>query len=146
MANRFAADGPEWVFRGNDIAHYQSIPAANCRPPKDVVDQTIGPVLSQCKSLSTCPPFIKNYHQWSANGQIFDFVAGIGIGCLLFQGGMNFTRFSSDIPGIAGPAGPISGQDAVDSLNEIATRFNGTYNVATLFGTRSGIDRACPDA
>lgn len=146
MANITIAphDPATWVFRGSDVAFHNETVAANCRPPKSVVTQTIGPVKSACKSLDTCPPFVKNYHDWGVSISIYDFVDGIGLGCLLQVGGIKFMRRHTNTDN----GSSIDGATAIANILDAAGRFavGGPLVAADYFGTRSSTERACPDA
>jgi len=136
------APGVAWESRVNDVVHKVTVPAANCRPQKSVVDQSVGPISSECISRDTCPPFVKNYLKWSGGFTIYETVAGIGLGCLIGQASVSFTRRDA----LTDAGNNMVADDMVSNILSLLTRLNtaGAWIDPAYFGANSSIARVCP--
>lgn len=88
----------EWKFRGDSAVHIQLVPGQHCRPAKEVYDKIISSVSRSCISRDSCPPFVKNYEKWAGNFTQYEYINGVGLGCLLLQGGINHTLRRTPTP------------------------------------------------
>lgn len=136
-----------WFFAGSKVRHIEVVGALNCRPEKEVYDQIVNLIQSNCQSTDTCPPFIKSYHDFAASIELYEFIAGIGLGCLMQQGSIKYRRRSK----LSDAGNYTSGAVAIDNLGVAASRFlsdnpaawavaNGAY-----FSANAQSDLQCPD-
>jgi len=88
----FQATG--WTFTGTAINHLTEIEAKNCIPTKLVVDQIVNITVSECKTLRTCPPFIKEYHVFGFGLALKEVILGVGLGCEILNANLKMTRRS----------------------------------------------------
>lgn len=90
------------MFFGTGAKHRVLVASDNCRPAKEVFDATIENVTRYCSTLRSCPPFYKEYSNFSAQTSLYEVVPGIGLGCLISTSGVNVTFRSKQSPTDAG--------------------------------------------
>lgn len=138
----------EWFHAGSKIRHIEVVAALNCRPEKEVYDQIVNLIQSNCQSTDTCPPFIKTYHDFAVSIELYEFIAGVGLGCLMEQGSLKYRRRSK----LSDAGNYTGGQAAIDNLSNAAEYFLSTstsgWAVANgnYFSATSQSDLQCPDS
>lgn len=85
-----------WIFTGKAVKRPVLIARANCRPAKEVFDQELALIASECISLDQCEPKIKSYHKFGCSFSVKETIDGIGLGCDIVTGSASFTRRSTD--------------------------------------------------
>lgn len=145
MAHYFYAyDDPQWSFLGNFATYSLTASSSHCRNQKSFVVQQIGPVRSICSSRDGCPPFIKNYHEWSCSGFILDFIPEIGVTCLIWSGSLGYIRKSSWHPNQTGGSWGYTGEDSADTCWEMAWRLRGPWLGDSRFPVSMSGNLNCP--
>lgn len=89
-------DKAVWLFTGKSVKRPTLVPRQNCRPAKEVYDQEVVLITSECVSLDTCAPKVRAYHKFAATLSVKETIPGIGLGCDIITGGMSYTRRSLD--------------------------------------------------
>lgn len=138
----------EWFHAGSKVRHIEVIGALNCRSEKEVYDQIVTLIQSNCQSTDTCPPFIKSYHDFAITVELFEFITGVGLGCLMEQGSLKYRRRSK----LSDAGNYTSGAVAITNLQSAAERFLSTNSAAwavsngNYFGAKAQSDLQCPDS
>lgn len=144
MASYRLADYEEttWSFNGKAVERKIIVARANCAPAKEVIDQTVALITSECISLDLCDPKIKSYHKHASSYSVKETIPGIGLGCEMVQGSNNVTRRSQ-----VSDAGNFTEATVVDDYmsttmnNLLAT---GIMIAGTFFPEGAASNRVCP--
>lgn len=137
-----------WFHAGSKVRHLSIVNALNCRPEKEVYDQIVNLIQSNCQSTDTCPPFIKSYHDFALSIELFEFIDGVGLGCLMQQGSLKYRRRSR----LSDAGNYTSGVIAISNLRTAAERFlsdnAAAWAVASgnYFSANAQSDLQCPDS
>lgn len=136
-------DRTEWIYNGKSVRRAVIVPRLNCRPAKEVYDQEVSLITSECISQDTCAPFIKSYHKWSASLNLKETIPGIGLGCDMLSGTVSFTRRSQNSDaGNNAPMGIV--RTAMDGII-LMMMTGGTLVIDHNFDLATRADKLCPE-
>lgn len=148
-----SSDLASWLWTGSDAKHFVLVPGANCRPAKVVFDCVLQNVSRECITIDPCPPFLRPYSRYSGQMSLFEVIPGIGLGCLMIQGGVTVTHRSKLAPTDAG-----NFMHAKDALLDIMLAVESFANAGAVqpiwappstdefFGIRDTHGPICPNA